>query len=239
MYDYIIVGAGSAGCVLANRLSADPGNKVLLLEAGAPPIHPNLKIPGAYIKIHKSKYDWGYWTEPQKHVQNRKIYLPHGKVLGGSSTTNAMAYVRGNRADYNDWAALGNAGWDYDSILPHFRRSEFNADLRNKYHGTDGELHVEFAKKFQTPFREAFIQGCQEVGMSYNEDYNGEVQKGVCNFQFNIKNGKRHSGYTAFLKPIRKRLNLTILPYMHTQKVLLSKGRAVGVVAGQKGKSSQ
>ncbi|MEM9528374.1 MAG: GMC family oxidoreductase N-terminal domain-containing protein, partial [Bacteroidota bacterium] len=238
-YDYIIVGAGSAGCVLANRLSADPSNRVLLLEAGGPPLHPNLKIPGAYIKLHKSRYDWGYWTEPQQHVQNRKIYLPHGKVLGGSSSTNAMAYVRGNRADYDDWAALGNKGWDYDSILPYFRKSEANADLDNEFHGSNGELHVEFAKKFQTPFRKAFIKGCQEVGMPFNEDYNGAVQKGVGNFQFNIKDGKRHSGFTAFLKPIRKRQNLTIKPYMHTQKVLLEHGKAVGVLAGKKKKKAQ
>ncbi|MEM1358389.1 MAG: GMC family oxidoreductase N-terminal domain-containing protein, partial [Bacteroidota bacterium] len=163
----------------------------------------------------------------------------HGKVLGGSSSTNAMAYVRGNRADYDDWAALGNKGWDYDSILPYFRKSEANADLDNEFHGSNGELHVEFAKKFQTPFREAFIKGCQEVGMPFNEDYNGAVQKGVGNFQFNIKDGKRHSGFTAFLKPIRKRQNLTIKPYMHTQKVLLEHGRAVGVLAGKKKKKAQ
>lgn len=117
--DYIIVGAGSAGCVLANRLSADPANQVLLLEAGGPDQHPNIRIPGAYGKLFRTEIDWAFWSEPQEHVNNRRIYLPRGKTLGGCSSTNAMAYVRGNRADYDGWAALGNEGWDYESVLPY------------------------------------------------------------------------------------------------------------------------
>ena len=128
-FDYIIIGAGSAGCVLANRLSKNPNNEVLLIEAGGPDNKMEIGIPAGYGNLHKSSVDWGFSTEPQKNVNNRKIYLPRGKVLGGSSSTNAMAYVRGNKSDYNQWESLGNNGWSYDKVLSYFKKSEFNEDL--------------------------------------------------------------------------------------------------------------
>ena len=154
-YDYIIIGAGSAGCVLANRLSKDPNNSVLLLEAGGPDTNMNIHIPGAYLKIHKSKQDWGFWTEKQTNVLNRKIYLPRGKTLGGSSSTNAMAYVRGNAKDYDGWAKLGNEGWGYDDVLPFFKKSENHQqinELDSDYHGDSGELNVTLPTRFKTPY---------------------------------------------------------------------------------------
>nr|MCU0404865.1 GMC family oxidoreductase N-terminal domain-containing protein [Chitinophagaceae bacterium] len=164
-YDYIIIGAGSAGCLLANRLSANPSKKVLLLEAGGPDKKPEIHIPAGYGKLHRTNVDWGgYYTEPQAHVQNRRIYLPRGKVLGGCSSTNAMAYVRGNAADYNDWAALGNRGWSYNDVLPSFKKHEHNADLQNIYHAQGGELHTGFNKGYQTVFVDPFLEAATEAG---------------------------------------------------------------------------
>jgi choline dehydrogenase len=238
-YDYIIIGAGSAGCVLANRLSEDPENSVLLLEAGGKDSNPLIHIPAGYAKLHRTKVDWGYWTEPQKMLDNRKIYLPRGKTLGGSSSTNAMAYVRGNKADYNEWAALGNTGWDYESILPFFKKSEFNADHADAFHGKNGELHVEYAKRFNTPYAPAFVKACLANGFSANPDYNGQNQDGVGNFQFTIKEGKRNSAAVAFLKPALNRKNLTVITHANVSKIIIEKDEAKGVMLSVGGGSVQ
>ncbi len=229
-YDYVIVGAGSAGCVLANRLSADPGNSVLLLEAGGPDRKMEIHIPAAYAKLNRTEVDWGFSTEPQKNVLNRRLYLPRGKTLGGSSSTNAMAYVRGNRADYDEWAALGNTGWSYEEVLPYFIRSEHNEQIDNPFHGQEGELNVTFAQKYQTPVAEAFVAACVENGLPENRDYNGAEQSGAGLLQFTIKNQKRHSAAAAFLRPAMRRPNLTVITHALTERVLIENDRAIGVV---------
>lgn len=231
-YNYIIVGAGSAGSVLANRLSADPGNQVLLLEAGGKDSDPLVHIPGAYAKLFRKHYDWGFSTVPQKHVNNRSIYLPRGKMLGGCSSNNAMAYVRGNRHDYDGWAALGNEGWSYDEVLPYFIKSEYNeqaAQLDAGYHGTAGELNVTFSKKFSTPLGQAFITAGEQAGLPRNHDYNGQEQKGVGAFQFTIKDGARHSAADAFLKPAMTRPNLDVWTKAQVKSIIIKKDKALGV----------
>ncbi len=228
-YDYIIIGAGSAGCVLANRLSENPNHKVLLLEAGGPDKKMEVHIPAGYAKLHRSEVDWGFSTEPQKHVLDRKIYLPRGKTLGGSSSTNAMAYVRGNREDYNDWANFGNAGWGYDDILPYFKKSERNEQIFNDFHNNEGLLNVTFANRFDTPFSDAFVEACDQSGIKRNADYNGQNQAGAGRLQFTIKDAKRHSAASAFLKPAMHRKNLTVLTNAPTKKILIENDKAVGV----------
>ena len=228
-YDYIIIGAGSAGCVLANRLSENPAYRVLLIEAGGPDKKPEIHIPAGYAKLHRTEVDWGYYSEPQAHVLNRKIYLPRGKTLGGCSSTNAMAYVRGNKEDYNDWADAGNEGWSYEEILPYFRKSEHNEQIKNIYHGQGGPLNVTFAKQYRTRFTDAFVEACIENGFADNKDYNGNRQEGASLMQFTIKDARRHSGVGAFLKPAMKRPNLTVYTHTIVRRVLIEKDKAIGV----------
>jgi choline dehydrogenase len=192
----------------------------------------NIKVPGAYLKIHKSKEDWGFWSEEQANVLNRKIYLPRGKTLGGSSSTNAMAYVRGNPSDYDGWSELGNPGWSYKELLPYFKRSENHAQFDTMnigYHGNSGELDVTIPTKFQSPFVEGFIDACEANGIPKNLDYNGDKQEGASLVQSTIVNGKRASGATAFLKPVLNRTNLTAITNAQVNKVVFEGKKAVGV----------
>jgi len=227
-FDYIIIGAGSAGSVLANRLSGEAASTVLLLEAGGKNSRMDLSIPGAYSMLFRTSVDWAYWTEPQPFAGGRRIFIPRGKTLGGSSSINAMAYVRGNRADFDEWESLGNKGWGYESVLPYFKKSEKNADLAGEFHGKDGLLHVQFSRQ---PSRIVlpFLKACAESGIPYNDDYNGSGQWGASPLQFTIRHNRRHSAADAFLKPVDRRPNLKILTHARVHRILLEKGKATGV----------
>lgn len=225
--DFIIIGAGSSGSVLANRLSKNPENSVLLIEAGGKPSFFS-KIPGWYSLLNRSKMDWAFSTEPQTFVNNRKIYIPRGKSLGGSSATNAMAYVRGNAKDYDSWEKSGNNGWNYKSVLPYFKKSENNHSFNDEFHGKNGELNVSLRKEYHKSTY-AFIEACKENGLNFNEDYNGSKQEGTSFLQFTIDKNVRQSTFEAFLKPILERKNLTIKTKTLVKKILIENGKAIGV----------
>ena len=234
MVDYIIVGAGSAGCVLANRLSADPRVSVLLLEAGQKDTSAEIHIPAAFSKLFQTDADWNYRTVPQEHAAGRDLYWPRGKVLGGSSSINAMIYIRGHSGDYDGWAADGCDGWGYSDVLPYFKKSEDNARGASTYHGAGGPLPVQDPRS-PSPFSLAFVDAAEQAGHPRNEDFNGAGQEGAGLYQLTQRNGRRASTASTFLKAALRRPNLRVETGAHTTRVLFKDRRATGVEIVQSG----
>jgi choline dehydrogenase len=228
MFDYIIVGAGSAGCVLVNRLSEDPACRVLLLEAGGEDNSPLIHTPACYGQLQDSAYDWGYRTTPQAQMFGRRIFVPQGRVLGGSSAINYMIYMRGNRGDYDHWQSLGNQGWSYDEVLPYFIKSENNQAFSDRYHGTCGPLIVS-SHPTDNPLVARYFAAAEEAGIPFNPDFNGKTQEGYGPMQATISNGRRCSTAEAYLNPARIRPNLTVLSHALTTRILFEQNKAIGV----------
>ena len=227
-YDYVIVGAGSAGCVLASRLTEDPNTRVLLLEAGGPASAREVRIPAAFSKLYKTVVDWNYSTEPEPCLNNRKLYWPRGKMIGGSGSMNAMIYIRGNPCDYDDWAGLGNDGWRFQDVLPYFKKAERQERGASEYHGASGPLSVADLRRVN-PLTRSFLAAAKELGIPANSDFNGATQDGAGLYQVTQMAGQRHSTADAYLTPAQARENLTVLTHAQATKIVVENHRAVGI----------
>ena len=227
-YDYIIVGSGSAGSVLANRLSARPEIKVLLLEAGGSDKSFYVRMPAGIANLSGPRFNWGYETAPQAAMKGRRMYWPRGRLIGGSSSVNAMVYMRGQSADYDHWRQLGNAGWSYDDVLPYFKKAECHELLHDSFHGADGPLNVA-ERPYTNPLSHVFVEAAQQAGLPFNPDFNGALQLGCGLFQVTQKNGRRWSAASAYLHPAAARENLTIVTKAQATRMLIENCRAVGV----------
>ncbi|WP_158851275.1 GMC family oxidoreductase [Saccharothrix deserti] len=229
MYDYVIVGAGSAGSVLAARLTEDPDVKVCLIEAGPADSSENVHVPAAFGKLFRTRLDWDFDTHDEPHLDGRRVYLPRGRVLGGSSSINAMIYIRGNRADYDSW---GQPGWSYDELLPYFIRAEDNERGASEYHGVGGPLSVSDSRS-RNPMSTAFVEAALQAGFSANDDFNGADQDGFGMYQVTQRDGKRCSAAVAYLHPAMSRPNLTVETNVRVHRVTFEGDRATGVIGSR------
>jgi choline dehydrogenase len=228
--DYIVIGAGSAGCVIANRLTADPQRSVLLLEAGGPDDHLFLRMPLAFLKaMFQPRFVWNYMSEPEPHLNGRQLWLPRGRLLGGSSSINGMFYMRGHSSDFDAWREMGCEGWGYEDVLPYFRRMETSWRGANRYHGDSGPLHVvpiETSRLLHDPL----MQSAAAAGYQVTDDLHGELEEGFARGEVTIDpRGRRASTARAYLHPVASRANLNITMHAETNRILLENGRAVGV----------
>src|SRR5436190_12677218 len=223
--DYVVVGAGSAGCVLAGRLSGDPDVSVLLLEAGAPDTAPEIRVPAAFPMLFKSSVDWDLLGEPEPGLGGRRLYLPRGRMVGGSGSMNAMIYLRGNRLDYDEWAAQGCAGWSFEDVLPYFKRAEDNERGEDEFHGVGGPLAISESRS-NSRLIDAQLAAAVEAGYELNPDLNGERQDGVGRFQLTQRNGKRWSTADGYLHPAAGRRNLEVRACTFVERVVFEGERA-------------
>jgi choline dehydrogenase len=237
-YDYVIVGAGSAGCVLANRLSETGQQDILLVEAGEPDDREAIHQPPRFLELYGSAVDWDYRTVDQPGLNGRQLYHPRGKTLGGSSSINGMVYIRGHPSDYDGWAKAGNEGWSYDELLPYFKRAEEFKPGGGKYHGEDGPLSVSEQTELH-PVSEAMVDGMEEVGISYNPDFNAERQEGCGFYHVTQEDGKRCSSAAAYIKPALDRSNLTVKTEAQVTTITFDGDHATGVVYEQNGETHQ
>ena len=226
--DFIVIGAGSAGSAVACRLSESGRYSVLLLEAGGPDDEPNIHVPARFSDLFHSDVDWDYVTAPQPGLNNRKEYVPRGKVYGGTSSMNAMVYQRGHPTDYDSWAALGNSGWSYADVLPYFRKMQHQERGESDHHGVGGPINVADLQD-PNPLSRAFVAAALEVGYCHNDDFNDGRQEGFGLYQVTQKGGQRHSAATGYLQPALRRDNFTARPYAHATKLIVEQMRCVGV----------